>query len=356
MSGGVDSSVTACLLKEQGWDVIGITMKLFDTGEEGGAADTGSCCGFKGISDARRVCQSIDAPYYVLNFAAEFREKVIEYYTEEYLAGRTPIPCIPCNKELKFGRLLEKTRSLDVDFIATGHYARIEKEGETAFLKTGIDPVKDQSYFLSSTSQDQLRRIMFPLGGMTKEEVRSRARGFGLHVHDKPGSQEACFIPNDDYRSFIKTKAPEKLQPGPMMTVDGEAVGEHKGLALYTIGQRKGLGISRAEPTYVIKIDRQRNTVIIGGEKDTYGNILKAGELNWCSGKEPGLPVTVTAKIRYNHPGAAARVTASGEGQVQVEFDEPQKSITPGQAVVFYDGELVLGGGIISDSESDENC
>lgn len=352
MSGGIDSSVAACLLKEEGYEVIGINLKLFSQENNEGFAKYGSgCCGVQGIEDARNVAQKIGIPFYVLNCEKEFENKVINYFCEEYLNGRTPNPCIICNEKIKFGILLEISKSLNADYIATGHYARIEYDDLTKryILKKGKDEEKDQSYFLFSISQDQLSHIIFRLGEYRKAEIRQLAQKFGLKIYNKPASQEICFI-TTNYHEFLKRRVGSDIKPGPLMDREGKILGQHQGIAFYTIGQRKMVGAHK-KPFYVISIDRQKNTIIIGPEEKLYRDRLIAKDVNWISfepkkflGKVGG---KVKARIRYKHQEAEAVVSELNAGSVEVKFNEPQRAITPGQAVVFYQGDMVIGGGWI---------
>ena len=342
MSGGVDSSTAACLLAKQGYEVIGLSMQLPHTGEISEAG----CCGNRGIDDARKVAQQIGIPFYALNYEKEFENKVINYFCREYVCGRTPNPCIVCNETVKLGTLLNKAKSFGADYIATGHYSRLAHNGKRHLLKKGKDKNKDQSYFLFSLSQKQLKHIRFPLGDYTKEEVRKLAKEFGLKVHDKPASQEICFI-NGDYREFLKTRInADYFRSGPIVDTTGKVLGEHTGIAFYTIGQRKGIGAHK-KPLYVVEIDRENNKVIVGGDEKLFKSELEASFVNWSSMDEPPSPFKIKARIRYRHKEQDALVTPRGSGRVKVIFDKAQRAVTPGQAVVFYDGDLVAGGGWI---------
>ncbi|MCK5708479.1 MAG: tRNA 2-thiouridine(34) synthase MnmA [Candidatus Aureabacteria bacterium] len=345
MSGGVDSSTTACLLVKQGYEVIGITMKLFD--EKIGVES--SCCGISGVDDARGVCNKLDIPYYVVNLKEEFDKEVIGYFCKEYEHARTPNPCIACNEKMKWGVLLKKALTFEADFIATGHYARVEYDSEKKryLLKKGIDQKKQQSYFLYTLTQDQLRYTLFPLGGYTKDEVRNIAREFGLKVHNKAGSQEICFVPDDDYKTFLKNKIPSIEKKGSIVDIEGKKIGTHKGIAFYTIGQRKGLGISAPNPLYVVNIDSDKNLITVGEEKELYSDSLRAVSLNWISIENLETPRKVKANIRYKHEPIEATIYPLRNNDVKVIFNEKERAVTPGQAVVFYDGDVVLGGGVI---------
>lgn len=343
MSGGVDSSTAACLLSEQGYEVIGITLKFpsFSANKSKG------CCGIEGIEDARSVAQKLGIPFYVLNYEKEIEDVVIRYFCKEYLAGRTPNPCIVCNERIKFGSLLNKAKSLGAEFVATGHYARIENTSGRYLLKRGVDGKKEQSYFLFSLSQGQLGSILFPLGEYTKEEVRKIARKFGLKVHDKPGSQEICFLGDTDYRKFLKSRFDEHIfKPGIIVDNKGKILGKHEGVVFYTIGQRKGIG-AQGKPFYVTGIDIKENKLVIGEEKDIYRDEMTAESCNWIAMEKIKDNFEVKAAIRYNHMPDKAMVSPLKNNKVKVKFEKSQRAITPGQAVVFYRGDLVIGGGWI---------
>jgi tRNA-specific 2-thiouridylase len=349
MSGGVDSSTAACVLKEEGYEVLGATMCIGMTDRaHGGPA---RCCGVADIEDARRVALQLGIPFYVFHLREEFEKEVIRYFCETYANGKTPNPCILCNEKLKFGSFLTKALELGTDFIATGHYARLEfDEGIGRYLlKKGVDQKKDQSYVLFSLTQDQLRHTLFPLGELRKEEVRKKAAQSGLRVHDKPESQEVCFIQESSYHSFLSERLEKAFEPGPFIDRKGNILGRHKGIPFYTIGQRRGLRLAKGKPLYVIGIDRERNTIILGEEEEVYSNAFLVDSVNWIV-PQKGIPLRQTqVKIRYNHPGSGARITPKGEGEWEVKFESPQKAITPGQAAVFYDGDTVLGGGWIKE-------
>ncbi len=346
MSGGVDSSTAAGILVGQGHEVFGVSMRLPNLGE---VSESG-CCGIRGIDDARKVAEKIGIPFYALNYEKEFEDKVIDYLCREYESGRTPNPCIICNEKIKLGSLLNKIKSLNADYLATGHYARIEydRSSKRYLLKKGKDKAKDQSYFLFSLSQEQLSHCLFPLGDYTKSEVRRLAKEIGLKVHDKAASQEICFIPDNDYREFLKARlAADKFKSGSIVNRDGESLGEHQGIAFYTIGQRKGIGAHK-KPFYVTAINKQTNTVVIGEEKELYQDTLVAENVNWVDREKLTEPKEVKAKIRYKHPESEAKIFPLTEGKIKVEFTQRQRAITPGQAVVFYDDETVIGGGWIT--------
>jgi tRNA-specific 2-thiouridylase len=349
MSGGVDSSTTAWLLKEEGYEVIGATMciGMMDKARGGPAR----CCGLTDIEDARRVALQLEIPFYVFHLREEFEKEVIQYFCEEYARGRTPNPCILCNEKVKFGSFLKKALELQADFIATGHYAKLDFDRGAGhyFLRRGVDQKKDQSYVLFSLTQDQLRHTLFPLGNYRKNEVRKRALQLGLRVHDKPESQEICFIQEPSYHSFLSERLEKAFGSGPIVDQDGKVLGKHKGIPFYTIGQRRGLRLAKGKPLYVIRIDREKNLVVVGGEDEVYGNSFIVDSLNWIVPREM-IPFHQTqVKIRYNHPGSEASISPRGEDELEVTFKSPQKAITPGQAAVFYDGETVLGGGWIKE-------
>ncbi|RLB25877.1 MAG: tRNA 2-thiouridine(34) synthase MnmA [Deltaproteobacteria bacterium] len=347
MSGGVDSSVAAALLKEKGYEVIGVTMKVWD-GETLPANGTRHACYGPGeeedLEDARKVAQVLRIPLNIFNLRQEYKIEVLDYFCHEYLSGRTPNPCIRCNRRVKFDALLRKARDtgIEFDYFATGHYARVEHdEGRSRYLlKKAKDMAKDQTYFLFALSQEQLSSALFPLGNHTKEEVRKMARDLELGIDDKPESQD--FFAGD-YSSLLGKVA----RPGPILNKEGEILGEHRGIPFYTIGQRKGLGISSKEPLYVTAIDQEKNVIVVGPKEEVYGDELVAMELNWIAIQELSRPVDLKAKIRYLHKEAEAMVIPLDEDKVHVKFKEPQMAITPGQAVVFYDDDTVIGGGTI---------
>lgn len=349
MSGGVDSSTAAALLKEQGYEVTGISLKLPGVGETT-SKDVG-CCGVRGIEDARRVAFRLGIPFYVLNYEKEFEKTIISEFCREYANGRTPNPCVSCNAEIKFGTLLKKARALGADYVATGHYARVKYNRATQRyeLRKGKER-KEQSYFLFSLSQRQLKYTLFPLAKYTKNEVRQIARNFGLPVSEKPGSQDICFIPDNNYTGFLRTKHPETVKPGPIIHISGKVLGEHNGIAFFTIGQRSGLKIAYGSPLYVVSINKKRNTIVVGGKDDVRKRELTADRLNWVGITRPAKAFRAKARIRYGHKEAEAIITPSGNGRVKIVFNRSQEAITPGQAVVFYRGTSVLGGGFIKSS------
>jgi len=347
MSGGVDSSTAVWFLKEKGYEVIGATMCIGvrDKAEEGPAR----CCGLSDIEDARRVALQLEIPFHVFHVREEFEKEVIQYFCEEYVKGRTPNPCILCNEKVKFGSFLKMALDLGADFIATGHYARLDfDEGIGRYLlKKGLDRRKDQSYVLFSLTQDQFRHTLFPLGELRKEEVRKKAQQLGLRVHDKPESQEVCFIQETSYHPFLSERLKEPIEPGFIVDKDGKVLGRHKGIPFYTIGQRRGLRLAKGKPLYVIGIDKKKNAIVVGGEEEVYGDTFIVDSINWIVPQKTVPPHNAQVKIRYNHPGSEANVSPRGEHEAEVRFKFSQKAITPGQAAVFYEGETVLGGGWI---------
>ena len=349
MSGGVDSSVAAWLLKKQGWEVIGVTMKLWPQDCMTRAED--KCCGPQAIADARGVAHALGIPHYVVDEAVPFERLVIDYFTEEYKAGRTPNPCIMCNERVKFGNLRDKATALGASFIATGHYAIVEHpEGLPPILRRGLDPKKDQSYFLFSLNSSQLSSTLFPLGKLTKPEIRDIARSLGLKVADKEDSQEICFVPGKDYKAFLKDRLEsqgESFQPGGFYDLAGNRLGDHEGIEFFTIGQRKGLPGGSAAPRYVVDIDAEQGRVILGSEEDLSCSEFLANRVTWHD-TPPTEPRSVTVKVRHGHAGEPAEVTATADGEAVIRPLEPLRAVTPGQAAVFYDGDRVLGGGWIA--------
>ncbi|PYL97811.1 MAG: tRNA 2-thiouridine(34) synthase MnmA [Verrucomicrobia bacterium] len=350
MSGGVDSSVAGYLLREQGYDVIGVTMKVWPQDCIARAED--KCCGPQAVADARAVAHSLGIPHYVVDEADQFERTVIDYFTSEYQAGRTPNPCVMCNEKLKFGNLWGKAEALGCDFIATGHYAIIEHHRDRAVLRKGIDPRKDQSYFLFSLRQPQLRRALTPLGTMRKPEIRKIARSLGLKVADKIDSQEICFVPGNDYKAFLRSHLGEnEFHRGEIYDVEGNFVGEHDGIELFTIGQRKGLPGGSAKPRYVVDLDAETNRVIVGDVEDLVCDEFEIDRTNWIARELPDEDVDATVKIRYSHPGTPATVTSLENHRARIRLHEPQRAITPGQAAVIYDGDVIIGGGWICRGE-----
>lgn len=348
MSGGVDSSVAAYLLKEQGYDVIGVTMQIWQEEDRVVEEENGGCCGLSAVDDARRVANDLGIPYYVMNFKKEFKEHVIDYFIDEYLHGRTPNPCIACNRYVKWESLLKRSMDIGTDYIATGHYARIEKLPNGRYtLKRSATLAKDQTYALYNLTQEQLSRTLMPVGEYTKDEVREIAERINLRVANKPDSQDICFVPNGDYAGFIQNSLQTELPTGNFVTLDGKILGQHKGITHYTVGQRKGLGLALGYPAFVIEIRPDTNEVVIGTNEDSLSNYVRANQLNFMSIEDLTEPMRVFAKIRYNHKGAWCTIEKTGEDELLCIFEEQQRAITPGQAVVFYDGDYVLGGGTI---------
>ena len=348
MSGGVDSSVAAYLLKEQGYDVIGVTMQIWQDEEQAVQEENGGCCGLSAVDDARRVAAALDIPYYVMNFKKEFKEHVIDYFVEEYQNGRTPNPCIACNRYVKWESLLQRSLSIGAEYIATGHYARVvQLENGRYTLRRSATLAKDQTYALYNLTQEQLRRTLMPVGEYTKEEVRAIAEKINLRIANKPDSQDICFVPDGDYASYIEEEAGVKVPEGDFVLTDGTVLGRHKGITHYTVGQRKGLGLALGYPAFVLEIRPETNEVVIGTKEESMTTQLRARNLNFMAVEDLTEPLHVFTKIRYNHKGAWCTIEKTGEDEVLCTFDEPQRAVTPGQAVVFYDGEYVLGGGTI---------
>ena len=367
MSGGVDSSVAAALLAEQGHDVIGLSMQVFNHGDpRDGQRSFGSCCTLDDLHDARRVAAVLNIPHYILNFERQFQEQVVSNFVSEYTAGRTPLPCAHCNSDLKFATLVDRARGFGADAVATGHYARVEHDAASGRyrLRRGVDPSKDQSYFLFSLTQAQLARALFPIGDRPKDAVREYARSRGLPVADKPDSQEICFIPDDDYAAFVTAHAPEADRNGAIVDEDGRVLGRHAGVHRFTIGQRKGLGLALRAPSttgalrgplstrplrgplYVLALNPVDRQVVVGPKAALERTTLTASSVNWMAA-EPAAPRRVAAQIRHRHHAAPATVRAMDGARAAVIFDTPQIAMTPGQAVVFYDGDVVVGGGWI---------
>lgn len=350
MSGGVDSSVAAALLRAEGRDVFGVTMELVSLPPRFCLSDElRSCCGRKAVDDAVAVAAKLGILHCVVDFRIPFEARVVNDFCAEYAAGRTPNPCVRCNQFIKFGLLFERARRLGAEAVATGHYARLDRDAASGrwLLRKGLDPDKDQSYFLHPLSQTDLSRALFPLGGLKKREVRDLALASGLPVANKAESQEICFIPDDDYAGFLRERCPGAFEPGPIVDPSGREIGRHEGVAHFTIGQRKGMGIAAPRPLYVIRVDVERNTIVAGPSEALYGRSLDATGMNWIAIDRLTGPLNVRARIRYKHAEAPARVEPAGPDRVRVEFEKPQRAIAPGQSVVFYDGDIVVGGGTI---------
>ena len=403
MSGGVDSSVAAALLKEQGYDVYGLTMKLANRESREGRS-FGGCCGSKDFFDARSVAQTLGIPHYSYDYVETFKISVIDYFKSSYIKGETPNPCIACNQHVKFDALLKHALALGADYLATGHYAQIESysspsplvgdhrtdalmddghpskkigsdggrdggkpsnvapppspsptrgEGKVMYsLKKGADPAKDQTYVLYGLGQAELSRLLFPLGGFSKTQIRELARKYGLKTADKPDSYEICFVPNEDYKQFIDEEVTPSERPvGPIRHKDGRVLGQHRGLPYYTIGQREGLGIAVGHPLYVVGLETATNTLVVGEKPDVYSNVLALGDVTWVSGQAPTLPLDVKIKIRSKHSEASAQLVGQQNSNLTAVFDEAQSAVTPGQAAVFYQGDVVLGGGVIKNGQ-----
>ena len=349
MSGGVDSSVAAWLLKEQGYDVIGVTMQIWQDEDTEVQEAEGGCCGLSAVDDARRVAMDLGIPYYVMNFKEEFRKNVMDYFVGEYVEGRTPNPCIACNRHVKWESLLRRSIAIGADYIATGHYAQIDRlPGGRYSLKTSVTASKDQTYALYNLTQEQLSHTLMPVGSYHKEEIRDMAERLGLPVAHKPDSQEICFIPDHDYASFIEEYTGRELPPGNFVDLDGNVLGRHRGITHYTVGQRKGLNLSMGRPVFVVEIRPETNEVVIGDNQDVFTNVLRCCKLNWMAVDGlHGKSMDVLAKIRYSHKGSPCTIREIGNDMVECRFHEPVRAVTPGQAVVFYDGDYVAGGGTI---------
>ena len=359
MSGGVDSSTVAAMLRAEGYNLIGLTMQLWNqrrlAGREGmPEAVRGRCCSLDDVYDARRVAETIDIPYYLVNHEQRFEQEVVRPFVSEYLSGRTPIPCSLCNNHLKFDQLLLTARQIGADRLATGHYARIEFDsgGGRWLLKRAVDSSRDQTYFLFGLTQEQLSRTLFPLGGLLKPEVRELARHHGLALADKPDSQEICFVPGGDYKKFLDAYLAEQGESlpdtaGELVSSSGEVLGTHPGIHNFTVGQRKGLGVATGSPLYVLQINGERRQVVVGDGEQLSSRSLRAKRLNWIAVEQPTSVIRVGVKIRHRHQPASATVEPIGTDEAMVTFDQPQRAITPGQAAVFYDGDVVVGGGWI---------
>lgn len=346
MSGGVDSSVAAKLTIDQGFDAVGCTMKLYNN-EEAGIPKEHSCCSLSDVLDAKSVCRRLGIDHFTFNFSFDFKEKIIDKFTTSYEKGITPNPCIDCNRYMKFSKLYERALALQCDYIVTGHYARIEEKDGEFFLLKAVDETKDQSYVLYSMTQEELKRTLFPLGGLHKTETRAIAEENGFVNAQKPDSQDICFVPNGDYAKVIELNTGKTYSEGNFVDPEGKVLGKHKGIIHYTIGQRRGIGLSFSEPHYIVDIRPEDNTVVVGKNENLYSSELMADDFNWISGRVPSSPFRAKAKIRYLHKEQNATVYPLDDTRVKVIFDEPQRAITPGQAVVLYDGNYVLGGGTI---------
>ena len=350
MSGGVDSSVAAAVLLEKGYEVIGVTMKIWpEAGEETRVVE-GGCCSLSAVDDARSVAYKLGIPYYVMNFQDVFNDRVIDYFKNEYLNGRTPNPCIACNRYVKFEAMLNKAVSMGIDYVATGHYAIIEYDENLKryLLKKSATEKKDQTYVLYNLTQEQLSKILMPIGSYTKDEVREIAKKIDLNVASKPDSQEICFVQDNDYAKFIRENTNEEIKPGYFVDTKGNILGKHKGIIHYTVGQRKGLGIALGKPMYVVGIDTENNNVILGKSYETLSKSLIADDINYIMIDKLEKPMDVKAKIRYSAKEADATIYPLEDGKVEVVFKEPQRAVTPGQSVVFYSGDIVVGGGTIT--------
>lgn len=349
MSGGVDSSVAAYLLQRQGYEVIGVTMQIWQDEDMGQQVSQGGCCGLSAVEDARQVAEMLGIPYYVMNFKRQFREKVMDYFVAEYLRGRTPNPCIACNRYVKWESLLQRSLELGADYIATGHYARVDRlENGRYAIRNSVTAKKDQTYALYSLTQEQLAHTLMPVGEYTKEEIRKIAMEQGLPVAHKPDSQEICFIPDDDYGAFIDREAPGEVPPpGNFVTRDGQVLGRHKGITHYTVGQRRGLELAMGHRVFVTQIRPETNEVVIGENEDTFAGRVLCDRVNFMAVEDLAEPRRVIAKIRYNHGGAPCVIEKQPGGRILCSFEQPVRAPAPGQAAVFYDGEYVLGGGTI---------
>lgn len=348
MSGGVDSSVAAYLLKEQGYDVIGVTMQIWQDESQEQIEDNGGCCGITAVDDARRVAMQLDIPYYVMNFKNEFKKNVIDYFTDEYIHGRTPNPCIACNRHVKWESLLKRSLEIGADCIATGHYARIAQlENGRYAIRNSVTAKKDQTYALYNLTQEQLSHTLMPVGDYNKDEIRAIAEKIGIQVAHKPDSMEICFVPDNDYAGFITRETGYVGRPGNFVDLHGNILGTHKGIIHYTVGQRKGLGLAMGHPVFVVAIRPETNEVVIGENDDVFSTKLYANNINLMSVDKIEEPIRARAKIRYSHEGADCTIRMADDGLLECVFDEKQRAVTPGQALVIYDGDYVLGGGTI---------
>jgi len=350
MSGGVDSSVAALLTQKKGFKCIGCTMKLYNGEITENLCKT--CCSLSDVEDARSVAMKLSIPYYVFNFTDDFQDKIIDKFINSYLKGLTPNPCIDCNRYMKFDKLILRAKTLGYDYVVTGHYARIEFDGNKYVLKKALDETKDQSYVLYNLSQEQLKHILFPLGDLTKTQVRDIAKQNGFRNSNKPDSQDICFVPDGNYAKFINEHSNNFSNCGNFVDKNGRVIGKHKGIFCYTIGQRKGLGISSKEPLYVCDINTKTNNIVLGSNKDLFSKTVFVTDFNWISGEVPKLPIRCKVKIRYRQKEQDATIVDCKNDVFQIVFDEPQRAATPGQSAVAYDGDIVLGGGIIIKKEN----
>jgi tRNA-uridine 2-sulfurtransferase len=360
MSGGVDSSVAAALLKQEGYDVVGMMMRLWSEPGQGPGAPLNRCCTPDQMADARRVAEALDIPFYVVDVKDFFRRRIVQFYIDQHTLGRTPNPCVECNREIRFGFLLDRARTLGANYLATGHYARVVETPEGFRLLRAVDPDKDQSYVLHVLGQEELAQVRFPVGAYTKPEIRQIAAELGLPVAKKRESMDLCFLGDGDYRRFLSEYAPGAIQPGPIVNSAGNVLGEHEGLPFYTIGQRKGLGLNAGEPLFVLGKDVRENALVVGSKAELGQTELLVRDANWVAGAAPAGAVRAGVKVRYKAPAAPAMVTALPDGGARVVFDDFVVGATPGQAAVFYDSDTVLGGGLIADmvrhQESEHNA
>ena len=349
MSGGVDSSVMAALMVQDGYDVVAVTMRLGDHDTVEHDTEKPSCCSVEGVDDARYAAMQLNIPFYAVNHEEEFRTRIVDYFTQEYTAGRTPSPCVICNQDLKFGSLIDLADQLGYEYVATGHYAKIDQDPETGryILKKGTDEKKDQSYFLFSLTQPQLGRALMPLGDLDKESVRDIARRYQLKTADKPESQELCFIADDNYKRFLMDRIPEQIKAGDIQDTGGNKIGHHDGIPFYTVGQRRGLGLSVGKPVYVTEIKTENNTIIVGQASNLLKEQMIVNQINWIPFDQPSEPIRASIKIRYRDKGEMGTITLTDDDEAKVIFDHPRRAIAPGQAAVFYHDDVVIGGGWI---------
>ncbi len=346
LSGGVDSAVAAYLLKEQGYEVIGVMLNLSQN-DEIYLLHEGGCCSLSSVLDARKVAELLDIPFYVLNYKEVFKEKIVDYFVDEYVSGKTPNPCIECNRHIKFGKFLKSAKTLGADYVATGHYARVEKENDKYVLKKGVDRRKDQTYMLYTLTQNHLKNIIMPCGEYTKDQVREIAKKIGMDIHNKKDSEEICFVPDGNHGKFISEI--KKVEEGNFIDKNGKILGKHKGITYYTIGQRKGLNLSLGKPGYVIEIKPKTNEIVIGDEEDIFFNNAIVDKVNIISGENFEDGFMVQAKIRYQAKPCDAKLFRINDNEIKVVFDSPQRAMTKGQSLVFYDGDILIGGGIIKE-------